>query len=140
MVSRRIIESSMCLILIRTRRKYILPTITSLRWYLKERSGYSEGYEILSTHLDLLYSNSMCKQSSIPTSILIELLLSGGIRNECTQISLSFTTSAIRRDIVTRRKYLTTELDKYPQQCLSIKRTVTSHLCPGSSRAASPRS
>lgn len=34
------------------------------------------------THLDLLYSNSICKQSSIPTSILIELLLSGGIRNE----------------------------------------------------------
>ena len=32
------------------------------------------------THLDLLYSNSMCKQSSIPTSILIELLLSGGMR------------------------------------------------------------
>jgi len=31
-------------------------------------------------HLDLLYSNSICKQSSIPTSILMELLLSGGIR------------------------------------------------------------
>jgi hypothetical protein len=34
------------------------------------------------TYLDLLYSNSMCKQSSIPTSILIELLMSGGIRKE----------------------------------------------------------
>ena len=61
------------------------------------------------TYLDLLYSNSICKLSSMPTSILIELLLSGGIRNECTQISLSFTTSAIRRDIVTRRKYLNTD-------------------------------
>ena len=42
----------------------------------------------------------------MPTSILIELLLSGGMRKECTQISLSFTTSAMRRDIVTRMKYL----------------------------------
>jgi hypothetical protein len=58
------------------------------------------------THLDLLYSNSMCKQSSIPTSILMELLLSGGMRKEWTQISLSFTTSAMRRAIVTRMKYL----------------------------------
>ena len=33
-------------------------------------------------YLDLLYSNSMCRQSSIPTSILIELLLSGGMRYE----------------------------------------------------------
>lgn len=59
-----------------------------------------------STYLDLLYSNSMCKQSSIPTSILMELLLSGGIRYECTQMSLSFVTSAIRREIVTLTKYL----------------------------------
>jgi hypothetical protein len=58
------------------------------------------------TNLDLLYSNSMCKQSSIPTSILIELLLSGGMRKEWTQISLSFTTSAMRRAMVTRMKYL----------------------------------
>lgn len=58
------------------------------------------------THFDLLYSNSMCRQSSIPTSILIELLLSGGIRNECTQVSISFTTSAILRDMVTLTKYL----------------------------------
>ncbi len=42
----------------------------------------------------------------MPTSIFIELLLSGGMRNECTQMSLSFTTSAILRDIVTRMKYL----------------------------------
>jgi hypothetical protein len=58
------------------------------------------------THFDLLYSNSICKQSSIPTSIFIELLLSGGMRKECTQISRSFVTSAILRDIVTRTKYL----------------------------------
>ena len=42
----------------------------------------------------------------MPTSILMELLLSGGIRNECTQTSLSLVTSAIRREIVTRTKYL----------------------------------
>jgi hypothetical protein len=42
----------------------------------------------------------------MPTSILIELLLSGGMRKECTHMSLSFTTSDIRRDIVTRIKYL----------------------------------
>ena len=61
---------------------------------------------IESTHFDLLYSNSMCKQSSIPTSILMELLLSGGIRYECTQRSFSFVTSAIRFDIVSLMKYL----------------------------------
>lgn len=58
------------------------------------------------TYFDLLYSNSIWRQSSIPTSILMELLLSGGIRNEWTQISLSFDTSAIRRDMDTRIKYL----------------------------------
>ncbi len=66
----------------------------------------SSSFPILRTYFDLLYSNSICKQSSIPTSIFIELLLSGGMRNECTQISRSFTTSAILRDIVTRTKYL----------------------------------
>lgn len=35
-VSLRTIASSMYLIFIRTNRKYILPTITSLRWYLQE--------------------------------------------------------------------------------------------------------
>jgi hypothetical protein len=60
----------------------------------------------LATHFDLLYSNSMCKQSSIPTSILMELFESGGIRNEWTQMSRSFTISAIRLWIVTRKKYL----------------------------------
>jgi hypothetical protein len=69
-----------------------------LRSFPKEYSGKA--------YLDLLYSNSIWRQSSIPTSILIELLLSGGMRNECTQISLSFATSAIRRDIDTRTKYL----------------------------------
>jgi hypothetical protein len=66
-------------------------------------AGRSKG---TATDLDLLYSNSMCKQSSIPTSILMELLLSGGMRKEWTQISLSFTTSAMRRAMVTRMKYL----------------------------------
>ena len=33
-LSRRRISTSMCLILIRTSRKNILPTTTSLRWYL----------------------------------------------------------------------------------------------------------
>lgn len=42
----------------------------------------------------------------MPTSILIELLLSGGMRYECTHISRSFVTSAIRREMVTRMKYL----------------------------------
>ena len=42
----------------------------------------------------------------MPTSILMELLLSGGMRYECTHISLSFVTSAIRREIVTRTRYL----------------------------------
>ena len=32
-VSLRMMESSMCLIFSRTSRKYILPTMTSLRWY-----------------------------------------------------------------------------------------------------------
>lgn len=64
----------------------------------------------MATHFDLLYSNSICKQSSIPTSILIELLLSGGIRYECTQTSFSLVTSAIRRDIVTLTKYLDTTI------------------------------
>lgn len=58
------------------------------------------------THLDLLYSNSMCRQSSIPTSILIELLLSGGMRKECTHKSFSLVTSAILREMVTLMKYL----------------------------------
>jgi len=57
-------------------------------------------------YFDLLYSNSMCRQSSIPTSILMELLLSGGILNECTQRSFSLFTSPIRFDIETRMKYL----------------------------------
>ena len=37
-VSRLIMATSMCLILIRTRRKYIFPTMTSFRWYLEIRS------------------------------------------------------------------------------------------------------
>ena len=40
-VSRRMMESSMCLILMRTSKKYILPTITSFRWYLDHRANVS---------------------------------------------------------------------------------------------------
>ena len=58
------------------------------------------------THLDLLYSNSMWRQSSMPTSILMELLLSGGMRYECTHRSFSLDTSASRREMVKRTKYL----------------------------------
>lgn len=36
----------------------------------------------------------------------MELLLSGGMRYECTHNSFSFVTSAIRREIVTRTRYL----------------------------------
>ena len=74
---------------------------------MKWRSGKcAAGRRIQYTHLDLLYSNSMCRQSSIPTSILIELLLSGGMRYECTHRSFSFVTSAILREMVTLMKYL----------------------------------
>lgn len=48
----------------------------------------------------------------MPTSILIELLLSGGMRKECTHRSFSFTTSAILREIDTRMKYLQWSLGK----------------------------
>jgi hypothetical protein len=48
----------------------------------------------------------------MPTSILIELLLSGGVRKECTQMSFSFTTSATRGDIVTRMTYLERRREK----------------------------
>ncbi len=106
--SRRLISSSMCLILMRTNKKYILPIMTSFRWYLSWRChvskfwiiGYSrdkrlelsqrnpvpttEGlmpgislnfkldiarFHEQAAYLLLLYSNSICKQSSIPTSI-----------------------------------------------------------------------
>jgi hypothetical protein len=69
-----------------------------------KKKGREGGRKRGGTHLLLLYSNSMCRQSSMPTSILIGLLLSGGIRYECTQISFSRTTSAIRRATVTRIK------------------------------------
>jgi len=42
----------------------------------------------------------------MPTSILIELLLSGGMRYECTHKSFSLDTSASRREMVKRTKYL----------------------------------
>ena len=61
-----------------------------------------------STHFDLLYSNSICRQSSIPTSILMLLLSSGYCDNVWTMISCSRTKSLNRFTTVTRRKYLNT--------------------------------
>jgi len=52
-------------------------------------------------YFDLEYSNSMCRQSSIPTSILMELLDSIGGLYEYTHKSFSRITSAIRLDTVT---------------------------------------
>lgn len=65
------------------------------------------------THLDLLYSNSMCRQSSIPTSILMLLFMSGYCDSVWTTMSCSFTTSDIRLTIVTRRKYLDSDGGKF---------------------------
>jgi len=52
----------------------------------------------------------------MPTSILIALLLSGGILNECTQMSLSLLTSAIRLEIETRMKYLCPSVKRFARQ------------------------
>ena len=81
------ISTSMCLILIRTSRKKILPTTTSLRWYFA-----------------LAYSNSMCRQSSMPTSILIPGLSSlGGVSVFLTRNRNSWlTVLPYARCIVTR--------------------------------------
>ena len=61
---------------------------------------------VFRTHLDLLYSNSMCRQSSMPTSILMLVFMSGYWESVCTAMSISRTRSERRRTIVTRRKYL----------------------------------
>jgi len=42
-----------------------------------EVSGHQTSKLTANAHFDLLYSNSMCRQSSMPTSILMELLASG---------------------------------------------------------------
>ena len=60
----------------------------------------------LPSHFDLLYSNSICRQSSIPTSIFSELIMSGKEERVCTARSRSFTRSESRRTTTTRRKYL----------------------------------
>lgn len=84
--SLRLISSSIFLILILTKRKYILPMMTSFRWYLqnfevqlvnnllflsveKIKTNHHIIVILISTYLLLPYSNSMCRQSSIPTSI-----------------------------------------------------------------------
>mgnify|MGYP001800501571 CR=1 FL=1 len=46
----------------------------SLR-FISENFNHSR--HAMLSYLDLLYSNSICKQSSMPTSILIELFSSG---------------------------------------------------------------
>lgn len=75
------------------------------------------------TYLDLLYSNSICRQSSMPTSILMLLFISGYCDNVCTIMSCSLTESDKRFTIVTRKKYLLIkryhnkqrlEIKKYP--------------------------
>ena len=53
-----------------------------------------------------MYSNSICKQSSMPTSIFMLLLISGYWDKVCTTISCSRMISLSRRTIVTRNKYL----------------------------------
>ncbi len=60
----------------------------------------------MDTHLDLLYSNSIWRQSSIPTSILMEELSSGYVDSVCTTISISLLISFSLLLIVARRKYL----------------------------------
>lgn len=68
------------------------------------------------TYLDLLYSNSMCKQSSMPTSILMELFMSGYCDSVWTMMSCSFTTSLSRFTMVTRKKYLQTKHMKFKKR------------------------
>lgn len=60
----------------------------------------------METYLDLLYSNSIWRQSSIPTSILMEELSSGYEDSVCTTISISLLISFSLLLIVARRKYL----------------------------------
>lgn len=59
----------------------------------------------------------MCRQSSIPTSIFIELFISGYCANVWTIISTSFTKSDNLLTTVTRKKYLSNNIyiyiDKY---------------------------
>ena len=107
-VSRLMMATSICLILMRTSKKQILPTMTSLRWYLK-RSKYTQKLHLEHqklTYFDLLYSNSMCKHSSIPTSILMGLFISGYVASVCTSRSNSLVMSLILRATDTRKKYL----------------------------------
>ena len=110
-VSRRMMESSMCLILIRASKKYILPTITSFKWYLDNRENFSkkvkegDGGDVLGLvvfELDL----QAVLDTDFQCSIRMAVFVSGGIRNECTKISRSFTTSAVLRAIVTQMIYL----------------------------------
>ena len=58
------------------------------------------------THLALLYSNSIWRQSSMPTSIFRELFISGKWLSVWTATSSSLMMSERRRVITTRKKYL----------------------------------
>jgi len=60
----------------------------------------------MDTYLDLLYSNSIWRQSSIPTSILMDELSSEYEHSVCTTISISLLISLSLLLIVARRKYL----------------------------------
>lgn len=64
------------------------------------------------SYLDLLYSNSMWRQSSIPTSILMEELSSGYVLSVCTTMSVSLLMSFSRLITVARRKYLQTKREQ----------------------------
>lgn len=96
--------------------------------------GVSPDLSIVDTDFGLLNSNSMCKQSSMPTSIFSLVFVFGGMWYECTQKSRSFVTSPIRRIRVTRMKYLPR------QRCRAKFITSASRLCPNNFRTASRRS
>lgn len=80
----------------------------------KRNHNYNQDKALLAkrlshTYFDLLYSNSMWRQSSMPTSILIELFISGYDERVWTNRSISRTMSDNLLTIVTLRKYLEPE-------------------------------
>lgn len=73
-------------------------------------------------YLDLLYSNSMWRQSSIPTSIFIDELSSGYVLSVCTTISISLLMSFSLLLTVARRKYLQVQPTDIEQICCNLNR------------------
>ena len=65
-----------------------------------------DGCMLINSYFDLLYSNSICKHSSMPTSILMGLFISGYVANVWTRRSSSFVMSVSLRPMVTLKKYL----------------------------------